>query len=67
MPSLLHNQGLFSSSDAHWPVPSFGSLLLQARSSKKKGYSFISNSQRRGMKARYVRRGEVGFEPRTFG
>ena len=34
---------------------------------KKKEYSFISNRQRRGKKARNVRRGEVGFEPRTFG
>jgi hypothetical protein len=30
------------------------------------GHSFISNRQRRGKKARNVRRGKVGIEPRTF-
>ena len=29
--------------------------------------NFISDRQRRGKKASNVRRGEVGFEPRTFG
>ena len=32
-----------------------------------KGFSFIPNRQRLGKKARNVRRGEVGIEPRTFG
>ena len=41
--------------------------LLDALVLRKKGFSFISNRQRRGKKARNVRRGEVGFEPRTFG
>ena len=37
------------------------------RSLGKKGFGFISNRERRGKKARNVRWGEVGFEPRTFG
>ena len=36
-------------------------------SKRQKGFCFISNRQRRGKKARNVRQGEVGFEPRTFG
>jgi hypothetical protein len=34
---------------------------------KKKGFSFISKRHRRGKETHIVRRGEVGFEPKTFG
>jgi hypothetical protein len=33
----------------------------------QEGLSFISNRLRRGKKARNVRQGKVGYEPRTFG
>jgi hypothetical protein len=41
------------------------SALLYVGNKRKKGYSFISNRQRRGKKTHIVRRGEVGFEPRV--
>ena len=51
----------------HWPASRSGLVSEAGTDEEKKGFNFISNRQRRGKKARNLRRGEVRFEPRTFG
>jgi hypothetical protein len=48
-----------------WATPGRGAVRCAIRT-RKRGHSIISNRQRRGKKARNVRRVKVGIEPRTF-